>query len=398
MNEGQRQRLREAIRSRATQMGFEAVAFVSAQRLPTARHYEEWLAEGRHGGMHYMENHRPLRVDPAEMEPGTRSVVVMLTNYHQPLDMLDGGLRICRYAQGEDYHDELWERMRRLAAFIHAESGAEVATRPAVDTAPLLERDLARVAGLGWVGKNAMLIRQGLGSYTFISEILVDLDLAEVPDQAPDRCGSCTRCIDACPTGAITAPRVIDARRCISYLTIELRGPIPRALRPLVGDHLFGCDICQQVCPWNGDAPVSEDPVHQTREVYRQLAPMDLLGFDIQRYANVFQKSAMRRAKLHGLKRNAAVVVGNTGGPEDVEPLLEHLVDEEHPMVRGHIAWAIGRLGSSEDVGILRDVRNGENEPFVIEELDWAMEQLDETPAQHQLPEPKERRWSRNAP
>lgn len=377
MSTSEKHKIREAITRRAGQMGFEAVSFVSADKLPTERCYQEWLAEGRHAGMGYMENHQPLRVDPAQMEPGTKSVVVMLTNYHQPLDLLDEGLRICRYAQGEDYHDRLWERMRELAAFIHAETGVEVATRPAVDTAPLLERDLARIAGLGWVGKNAMLIREGLGSFTFISEILIDMDLGEDSQEAPDRCGSCTRCIDACPTGAIAAPRLIDARRCISYLTIELRGPIPRGLRPLVGDHLFGCDICQEVCPWNRKAPVSDDPDHQTRPVYRQLKPIDLLGFDIQRYAEVFQKSAMRRAKLRGLKRNAAVVVGNTGDVEDVEPLFEYLVDEPEELVRGHIAWAIGRLGGSEDVGLLTDILDGEDEPFVRDELQWSIDKLE---------------------
>ena len=379
MNSEERQQLRAGIAERARKMGFEAVAFVPAEQLPTERAYLEWLSEGRHGAMGYLENHQKLRVDPAKMEPGTRSVVVMLTNYYRPLDLLEGGLRIARYAHGDDYHDRLWEKMRTLAAFIHAETGAEVATRPAVDTAPLLERDLARIAGLGWVGKNAMLIREGLGSFTFISEILVDLNLGESNQEAPDRCGSCSRCIDACPTGAIVAPRLIDARRCISYLTIELRGPIPRRLRPMIGDHLFGCDVCQQVCPWNRKASGSEQPDHQTRQVYRELAPIDLLGFDIRRYAEVFQKSAMRRAKLTGLKRNAAVVVGNTGTSDDVPVLMEHLIDESEELVRGHIAWAIGRLGDQQDVGLMEDILDAEQEPFVREELQWALCQLRST-------------------
>lgn len=376
VNNEERQQLRAAIADRAGQMGFEAVEFVPAEKLPTERAYLEWLAEGRQGKMGYLDNHRNLRVDPGQMEPGTKSVVVMLTNYRQPLDTLDGGLRIARYAQGEDYHDELWDRMRQLAAFIHAETGAEVATRPAVDTAPLLERDLARIAGIGWVGKNAMLIRQGLGSYTFISEILVDLDLGRDVEQAPDRCGSCSRCIDACPTAAIAAPRLIDSRRCISYLTIELRGPIPRRLRPLIGDHLFGCDICQEVCPWNGDGPVSDDQSHRTRDVYRRLSPIDLLGFDMRDYQRVFQKSAMKRAKLRGLKRNAAVVVGNTGDQTQVWTLIDHLESEPEALVRGHIAWAIGRLGEVEHVDWLEILLDEEGELFVQEELRNAIEHL----------------------
>ncbi len=379
MNSAQKEALRQAIRSKARELEFREVAFIPAESLPTGRSYQEWLKEGRHGEMGYLGNHQPLRVDPAKMEPGTRSVVVMLNHYRQPLDMLEGGLRISRYAQGDDYHDRLWERMRELAAFIHSESGVEVATRPAVDTAPLLERDLARQAGLGWVGKNAMLIRQGLGSYVFIAEVLLGIDISESDvEEAPDRCGSCSRCIDACPTNAIVAPRVIDARRCIAYLTIELRGPIPRRLRPLIGDHLFGCDICQEVCPWNGSDEMSSDPVHRTREVYRRLSPIDLLSFDHRRYVEVFQKSAMKRAKLRGLKRNAAVVVGNCGQREDVEPLMEAFVDEEEPLVRGHIAWAIGRLGDAESRRWLAWFQSDEEESYVRDELSAAMAAIDE--------------------
>ncbi len=361
--------LRDSIESRAQELGFDAISFIPAERLPTERAYQEWLREGRHGEMDYLERYQDLRVDPGMMEPGTKSVIVLLTNYRQPLDLLEGGLRIARYAHGDDYHKELWGRMRELAAFVHAESGADVATRPAVDSAPLLERDLARSAGLGWVGKNAMIIRQGLGSFTFISEILVDLDLGEEVEEAPDRCGSCSRCLNACPTGAIVAPRIIDARRCISYLTIELRGPIPRRLRPLIGDHLFGCDICQDVCPWNSEEVLSDDPTHQTRSVYRKLSPIDLLSFDHDRYVEVFRKSSMKRAKLRGLKRNAAVVVGNSGDSSQVERLLEYFSIEQEPLVRGHIVWAIGRLGSEEQIERLEGLGVNEAEPFVVDEL-----------------------------
>lgn len=376
MRSAERQNLREAIDGKAQELGFAKVAFVAAKQLPGERAYQEWLAEGRHGSMNYLERYQDLRVDPREMEPGTRSVVVLLTNYAQPLDLLEGGLRISRYAQGDDYHDKLWEKMRQLASFIHAETGVEVATRPAVDSAPLLERDLARSAGLGWIGKNAMLIRQGLGSYTFISEILVGIDLSEPVEQAPDRCGSCSRCLDACPTGAIVAPRVIDARRCISYLTIERRGPIPRRLRPLIGDLLFGCDICQDVCPWNRDAPTSDAPEHQTRPSYRELSPADLLGFDHSRYVEIFRKSAMKRAKLRGLKRNAAVVIGNTGSADELPLLWAKLRAEEEPLVRGHIVWAIGQLGGAIDADKLRTFRDKEEEPFVLDEIDAALRHL----------------------
>ncbi|TXD39016.1 tRNA epoxyqueuosine(34) reductase QueG [Lujinxingia vulgaris] len=372
-NPEERRALREAIEAQALRLGFEACAIIPAERLPTARAYQEWLSEGRHGSMHYMENHQPLRVDPSVLEPGTRSVIVLLSNYRQPTDLFEGGMRVASYAHGDDYHDFLWDRMRTLAAFVHNETGAEVATRPAVDSAPLLERDLARMAGLGWVGKNALLIRQGLGSFTIISEVLVGLDLGEPAEPAADRCGRCTRCIDACPTGAIISPQVIDARRCISYLTIELRGPIPRRLRPLIGDHLFGCDICQAVCPWNRRAPLSEDASFAPREAYRALSPLELLGFNHARYVETFRRSPMKRAKLGGLKRNAAVVVGNTGSAADVPTLLRYLENEDDAVVRGHIAWALGRLGGDAAREGLRVARESEDDALVLDELRFAL-------------------------
>lgn len=367
--------LRERIKIHAQTLGFHEVAFLEASSLTGERAYQEWLEEGRHGEMDYLRNHQALRVDPRVLEPGTRTVIALMISYYQKEDLLDGGLRIARYAHGEDYHKELWNRMRDLASFIHAETGVDVATRPAVDSAPLLERDLAAKAGLGWIGKNAMLIREGLGSFTFLSEILVDLDLSEEVQEAPDRCGSCSRCLDYCPTGAIIAPHVIDARRCISYLTIELRGPIPRRLRPLLGDYLFGCDICQDVCPWNRKAIPTEDRAFQTRESYKQLRPQELLFFDHDRYVEVFRGSAMKRAKLRGLKRNAAVVIGNVGAPEDVELLLRAFHQEEDSLVRGHLVWAIGRLLVEEEdrKSTLDALLAGESESYVQEELREAL-------------------------
>jgi epoxyqueuosine reductase len=366
--------LSQKIITRARELGFDRAAIVPARRLEHAEQYLEWLKEGRHGEMNYLDRYHDLRVDPAKMEEGTKSCVVLLKNYYREADKLAGGLRIARYAHGDDYHDVLWDRMRELAAFIHAESGAEVATRPATDTAPLLERDLAALAGLGWVGKNAMLINPEIGSFCFIAEVLVDQDLEPTDELVPDRCGTCSRCIDACPTNAIVSPGVIDARRCISYLTIELRGPIPRRLRPLVGDLLFGCDICQAVCPWNSKAVPTDDPKFQTRDKYRDLTPQELVCFELEDYVEYFSKSAMKRAKLRGLKRNAAVVIGNTGGEEDVALLGRRLLDEEdEPLVRGHIAWALGQIGGDEARRILERARQGEDEAYVLEEVREAL-------------------------
>lgn len=362
--------LSEAIIQRAHELGFDRAAIVPARRLDHAEQYLDWLKEGRHGEMNYLDRYHELRVDPTELEEGTRSAVVLLKNYYHEADKLAGGLRIARYALGDDYHDTLWKRMRELAAFIHAESGADVATRPATDTAPLLERDLAALAGLGWVGKNAMLINPDIGSFCFIAEVLVSLDLAPTEELVPDRCGTCSACIDACPTNAIISPGIIDARRCISYLTIELRGPIPRALRPLIGDHVFGCDICQVVCPWNSKAEPTDDPNFQTREKYLTLTPRELLCFELKDYVEYFQKSAMKRAKLRGLRRNAAVVIGNIDDRSAVPLLARRLLQEEElPLVRGHLAWALGRLGGEQAQRALAQALQAEEDAYVREEI-----------------------------
>lgn len=371
---GEAAALSARILARAHELGFERAAIVPAGRLQHAEQYLEWLKEGRHGAMNYLDRHHELRVDPTRMEAGTRSVIVLLKNYYREADLLGGGLRIARYAHGDDYHDTLWARMRELAAFIHAETGADCGTRPATDTAPLLERDLAALAGLGWVGKNAMLINPEIGSFSFIAEVLVNLDLEPTHSMIPDRCGTCSKCIDACPTNAIISPGVIDARRCISYLTIELRGPIPRALRPLIGDHIFGCDICQVVCPWNSKAEPTQDASFQTREIYRSLTPQKLLCFELADYVEYFSKSAIKRAKLVGLRRNAAVVIGNAADPSAAGLLRQRLLhDEPEPLVRGHIAWALGQLGGAQARSALNAAERTEADAYVLEEVRAAL-------------------------
>jgi epoxyqueuosine reductase len=369
--------LTDNIRRRARELGFDRAAIAPAKRLRHADQYLEWLREGRHGAMDYLDRYHEQRSDPSKMDEGwAKSAVVLLKNYYHDSDKLAGGCRIARYAHGDDYHDVLWDRMRELASYIHAETGVDVATRPATDTAPLLERELAELSGLGWVGKNAMLINPEIGSFVFLAEVLVDMELEPSHEPVPDRCGTCSRCIDACPTGAIVSPQVIDARRCISYLTIEKRGPIPRELRPLIGDYLFGCDICQDVCPWNSHAVETDDEAFGTREAYRDLTPAELLGFEMSDYVEYFSKSAMKRAKLQGLKRNAAVVLGNTGGPDALEALAERHESEEDPLVRGHIAWAMGRIGTRRAARLLGEAADRETDSYGLEEIRYARENL----------------------
>lgn len=368
--------LSHKIRAKAVELGFTACEFVPAQPLPHGDSHYEWIREGRHGLMSWIERYGALRTDASVLEPGTQTVIALTTPYSQRHDLLGGGMRIARYAHGDDYHDVLRARMLALAAFIHAETGADVGARPAVDSAPLLERDVASLAGLGWVGKNTMLIHRSRGSFTFLSELLVNIEIKDEVRAVPDHCGTCTACIDACPTGAIAAPYLVDARRCISYLTIELRGPIPRHLRPLIGDHLFGCDLCQDVCPWNRKSSDSVDPVFAAREVYLHMTVEGLLSMDQETFSRTFSKSAIKRTKRSGLLRNAAVVLGNRRDDSLLALFSERLTVEPDPLVRGHVAWAAGRLGARAEPA-LRVALAHETQPFVTDEIQYALESID---------------------
>jgi epoxyqueuosine reductase len=256
---------------------------------------------------------------------------------------------VARYARGDDYHAVLEERLRALHRWLEERLGRAVPGKPYVDTGPLLERDLARRAGLGWFGKNTMLIHPQRGSFLFLGALLVGIELAPDAPFEADRCGTCTRCLDACPTSAFVAPRVLDATRCVSYLTIELQGAIDEALRAGMGDRLYGCDVCQDVCPWNVRfaKELPEDSPFKPREALagkdaRTLA-REVLAMDTEGYRAAFRGSAMKRAKLPAMKRNAAVVLGNVGTPEDVD-VLTHALDHAEPLVREHAAWALRRL------------------------------------------------------
>ena len=360
---------------RAKMLGFERCAILPASiSLDDRPSLERWLAEKRHGVMDYLER-GPSRTSTTPIHAPARSLVVVAKNYKRPLDLLPGGLRIARYAHNLDYHDVLRERLEALARFIHEHSGSQVDARAITDSAPLLERALAKHAGLGWIGKNTMLIDQQLGSFFLLAELLVDLELEPThPAQANDRCGRCASCIDACPTGAITSPHVLDARRCISYLTIELKGPIPHDLRPLIGDYLFGCDICQDVCPWNRKAPDTEDEDFLTREVYKQLSPQDLLSLTRRDFNKLFSGSPIQRTRRQGLLRNAAVVIGNLAAPDDIPLLRRRLAVELEPLVRGHIAWALSRIDHPEALAALELANTHEPDAYVQEELWLALE------------------------
>jgi epoxyqueuosine reductase len=305
--------LEDRIRAQGYGLGFDLVGLTTLGAMDTASHFDAWLDRGFAGDMHYLPKWRDKRRDSRLPYEGVTSAIVVALNY--------GGTEppgpVARYARGDDYHDVMDAKLRALQRWLSAELGRDVHGRAYVDTGPLLERDLARRAGLGWFGKNTMLINPKLGSFFFLGALLVDVELASDEPFASDHCGTCTRCIDACPTHAIVEPRVLDATRCISYLTIEHRGEIPAEFHDAMREMLYGCDVCQEVCPWNESfARELREPAFLAREVVagkdaRTLAS-EVLAMDDEAYREAFRKSPMKRAKREGLQRNARVVLGTS--------------------------------------------------------------------------------------
>ncbi len=344
----------ELLKSWALEEGFDRVGVAALEAPEHGEAFLRWLARGDQAGMGYLERRVEARLDPATVLPGARSVLCVALQYH-PLvgeDDPPGPERsdlwpwVARYARGVDYHDLMTAGLRRLAARV-ADAFPGSATRPYVDTGPVLERELAGRAGLGAVGKHTNLLHPEAGSWFLLGELFTTLDLA--PD-APlaDLCGSCTRCLEACPTGALPEPYRLVSDRCISYWTIEHRGPLPEAARVLVGEWVFGCDLCQEACPWNA-APAGAD--HPELRLPPERAELDLAGLlrlSREEYVTRFRGSPMKRAKYEGLRRNAAVAMGNRGDARYAPALTEALGDDD-PVVRSHAAWALERCGAGAD-------------------------------------------------
>ena len=302
------------LKAQALGLGFDLAGIATLGPAATHDAFRDWLAAGYHGEMDYLQRGAELRADTTRPEPGMRSAVIVALDYggRQP----DGP--VARYARGDDYHRLMWDRLDELLRWVQVARGADVRGRAYVDTGPILERDLARRAGLGWVGKNTMLINPRIGSFFFIGALFLDLELEPDAPFADDHCGSCRRCLDACPTQAFVAPQVMDARRCISYLTIESRGEIPAEYRAALGEHLYGCDVCQDVCPWNVKfARELKEPAFAPRAVLadKDAATLarEILAMDEPAYREAFRGSAMKRAKLAGLQRNAQAVLDGGG-------------------------------------------------------------------------------------
>jgi len=339
--------LEQIIKDKAHQLGFTLAGVTTPDPPPHYSTFENWLAQNQHGTMGYLATAtaRARRADPKQILPECKSILVLATPYSPPLPMGEGlGVRdsacIASYAHGNDYHHILPARMKELVQFIEEQVGGPIKNRYYTDTAPILERDLAQRAGIGWIGKNTCLINPKQGSYFLLSEIFLDLALEPDSPFITDHCGTCTRCIEACPTQCILPDRTLDATRCISYLTIELKDDIPNELRGKIGDWVFGCDICQMVCPWNRFA-VEGDQAFVDKEPPHSLT--DELTLTPQAFNQRFKQTPIPRAKRRGYLRNVAVALGNTGNMHAL-PVLQNALNDEEPMIREHAKWAMEQI------------------------------------------------------
>jgi epoxyqueuosine reductase len=337
--------LTSRLRAEAERLGFDRVGIAPAVRPPGYGHYLDWLEAGHAAGMDYLRRHAGAKAHPDAILEGARSVVVAAFVYGGPGAEEAGPTRgkVARYARGSDYHELLWRRLDALLDWLRAEVPG-VRGRAVADTAPLLERDFARLAGLGWIGKNTMLIDRRLGSYTVLGALLVDLELACDRPHESSHCGTCTRCLDACPTDAFVGPYRLDAGRCLSYWTIEHRGPIPEEWADRLDGWAFGCDVCQEACPWNRKAPAAREPALAARPGWSSPDLIAWLEADPAAFRRALKGTAMSRAKRSGLLRNAALILGTREAREAL-PALAARLDDEDPVVRGAVAWALGRIG-----------------------------------------------------
>ena len=373
------------IKAEAQRLGFELVGFSPVKLPPHEQSFAEWLRLGFSGEMEYMKRTADLRRDPQRLVPWAMSIISVGMNYHtsfpRPAATQDARGWISRYAWGDDYHQMMQNRLDSLLDAIRRMCNGAVEGKAFVDSGPVLERGVADMAGIGWIGKNTHLISPRRGSWFFLGEIFLSLPL-DYDRPIRDRCGKCDLCLKACPTGAFLGPYVLDARRCISYLTIELKGFIPRYLRPLIGNHIFGCDICQEVCPYNVRARPTAEQAFAPREGLYAPELIFLLSLDEVQFRRTFRGSPILRAKRKGFLRNVAVALGNSRSREAV-PALIRALDDEEALVRGHVAWALGRIGLRDGVQALETRQRVESDPTVRMEIEEAIREAAE------LPEPK---------
>lgn len=373
--------LKKFIQAETERLGF---TLSGAARVEPPLHlstYEQWIDSGLHAGMGYLATERAMerRANPAVIQPEARSLLVVALPYHSPASIPDSQAneaagRVAAYAWGDDYHDIIPPRLQELGEALEKHLGRAIRQRPYTDTGPILERDFAQTAGLGWIGKNTCLISPRHGSYFLLGETFVDVEIEPDDPLTTDHCGTCTRCIEACPTGCIRPDRTIDSSRCISYLTIENKGEIPTELREKTGDWVFGCDICQMVCPWNlRFAKPEGDPALAPRPGIPRPVLREELRLTPQEFNRKFKGSPIQRARRHGYLRNVAVALGNQQDTSTVHDLAETLLNEPEPLVRAHAAWALGRINTLLARQTLEKALRQEPDPQVANEIRSAL-------------------------
>lgn len=369
------------IRANALELGFQFAEFAPLDPPVFAGELDNWLEHGNHAEMEWLANHRDKRKHPQRLVPEAKSLLVVGMNYLQhslpPEQLADPSRgRFAMYAWGKDYHDLLKDRLQQLTTRIENEVKHPVQHRAFVDTAPILERPVAVAAGLGWQGKNTLLLRRDFGSRFFLGSLFLDIPVQVAPSKYDGLgCGNCHRCGTHCPTGALDTPYSMDARRCISYLTIEHRGIIPREFRPLMGNWVFGCDICQNVCPQNARKMEATNEPHFAPTTLDAAAPelLDLIQIDQAEFSARFKGSAVKRTKRRGLLRNVAIALGNWGDGRAVPALVHVLAEEPEPLVRAHAAWALGQYPHSPAARRALEKARQDKDTTVAEEADFAL-------------------------
>ncbi len=365
-------KLQSEIRDQLKQLGFDLIQFTQPPLGESLQKFQQWIEQGYHGEMKYLERRRSERENLQLLLPQVRSVIVLGHGYDNSLENTShpNEANIARYAWGEDYHQVLLDKLRSFSQWL-TDLDSTTQLYFSVDAMPVLEKDWAEKSGLGWRGKHTNVIHPKFGSYFFLAVMLTNIPFEPDPPMQ-DHCGSCTRCIDICPTQAIVAPYQLDARRCISYLTIELRGPIPREFRPLIGNRIFGCDDCQEVCPWNRFSQPTSEKRFFPREGVRNQPLEKFISITPQEFKTQFSGSAILRAKWKGFIRNVCVAMGNSGEKSFI-PLLEDKLSEPEPLIRGHAVWAYVRLLGNEARKRLQKLKQSESDPFVLEEIQSAI-------------------------
>lgn len=371
--------LTKQIKVQAQELGFELVGILPVEPSQTIGRYEQWLKDGYAGEMGYLEKHLPLKRDPRQILPEAQSIIALAINYYtldppKPLAEDPSRGQISRYAWGTDYHGLIRSKLDQLATFIQKAAEERVKTRVYVDTAPVLEREYAERAGIGWIAKNTNVIHWRAGSWFFLGGILVSIELESETPSLRGSCGTCTRCIEACPTDAILAPNILDSRLCISYLTIELKGSIPHKLRPQMDNLIFGCDICQEVCPWNSKAVPTKERGFYPRKGNLVPTLLSLINMTQEQFSKRFRNSPIKRAKRRGFLRNVAVALGNWKDRAAV-PALKQALNDDEPLVRGHAAWALGQIGGKAARRALKTRLEVEVDKEVIAEIKDALNQ-----------------------